>query len=478
MMPPEKLPSAVGARMLGDDYQHILTWMYAVRLLIASSGVTRVRMEADEAGNVDDLVVETSHAPTLYHQVKFTRGVGEPIDHTWFTSSGRARRSPLQRFSESFDLLIKSHTRPQMALVTNRVPVSDDLVLKHIEGANDLLVPRWWTVEPRSESAKIRAAWATHLGISDEALRELLSHLAIRLGQGSVRDVMERCADVMLAAALQNDKNAITLGYTAIRSKIEAGMRELDPGSMRELVEELGLAAVEPHATLVVQGIKPTPFAEAATVTLDWQELYEDDRRSLRDPSSAERMLEDLRSARTVIEAAGYGKVDVRGHFRLGTAFAIGAELSRTAKFELAVRQNGATWTTAGHRSDIGLSIEAHEVGLGEDVAICLSISRPIVDDVLKYLEAQHLPIGRLLDIRPHDGPERDALADPADARAVVDATVLEAGRTPEKVVHLFLCAPNAVALMMGHGWNRVPATQVYEDTNPGYQPTFRFERR
>ena len=43
--------------------------------------------------------------------------------------------------------------------------------------------------------------------------------------------------------------------------------------------------------------------------------------------------------------------------------------------------------------------------------------------------------------------------------------------------VHLFQSGPLPLAIMIGHLWNRMPRTQVYEDLGPGagYTPTFTF---
>ena len=41
--------------------------------------------------------------------------------------------------------------------------------------------------------------------------------------------------------------------------------------------------------------------------------------------------------------------------------------------------------------------------------------------------------------------------------------------------VHLFMSAPAGAALLLGHIWNRVGTTIVYEDLSPGYVSTFEF---
>src|SRR5947208_16573672 len=96
-------PVASGARIAGDDYQHLYTWLHALHLLRDSEGVIRVEFEVRDAGNVDDLVVHRRDQPTLYHQIKFVIDQRELLTHDWFTAiPQRARKSPLQRFFESF----------------------------------------------------------------------------------------------------------------------------------------------------------------------------------------------------------------------------------------------------------------------------------------------------------------------------------------------------------------------------------------
>src|SRR6266511_6416261 len=118
------MPSASGARLAGDDYQHLLTWVHALKLLLVDGGVTKIEFEADEAGNVDDLVVHRIDEPTLYHQIKFVTSNLTPLTHEWFTTPpARSKRSPLQRFYESDTRLTAAEgSPPEMALHTNRLP--------------------------------------------------------------------------------------------------------------------------------------------------------------------------------------------------------------------------------------------------------------------------------------------------------------------------------------------------------------------
>jgi hypothetical protein len=46
----------------------------------------------------------------------------------------------------------------------------------------------------------------------------------------------------------------------------------------------------------------------------------------------------------------------------------------------------------------------------------------------------------------------------------------------PGTAIHLFLACPAALALDLGHRWNRIADTTVYEDLNGSYQAAFTIE--
>src|SRR5947209_3251445 len=47
-------PSARGAGIAGDDYQHLFTWLQALKLLITDEGVIGIGLEVGGGHNVDD----------------------------------------------------------------------------------------------------------------------------------------------------------------------------------------------------------------------------------------------------------------------------------------------------------------------------------------------------------------------------------------------------------------------------------------
>lgn len=478
--PRRELASASAARLSGDDYQHLFTLMQAVRLLREDVwGVRRVMMEVDQAGNVDDLIIDYLDKPTLYHQVKFTRLAGKPLEHHWFTDSGSGKKSPLQRFHASFVELAGEGIPPEMALVTNRSIAPNDPVLRCLEGRDGLLTPRIARPDVPTVTKEARAEWAAHLGISDEELFELLDHLRIEASVGTLETLRDRCGEVMMAVGLRGDADAVALGADAIRDLIEAGHDELDADSVRDLVARHGLASAAEVALLEVAAIDHAPFAETATASLNWVTRYEGseprERRRLSDPAAAAEMARELATARKAIQAAGYTKVGMRGAFRLDVGFAVGAEFADTAGFQVAITQREEEWSSDGEAGPFVLEADHEEIGSGEELAVCLSISADVGPAAGEFIEGENLLVGALLNLRPGAGVDRTAIGSAAEARgcaqAALDAVrshVAGSGR-----IHLFIAAPNGLAVLLGHIWNRLPPTQVYADLSPGYQPSF-----
>lgn len=84
--------------------------------------------------------------------------------------------------------------------------------------------------------------------------------------------------------------------------------------------------------------------------------------------------------------------------------------------------------------------------------------------------------VGRLVVITPPRGPRDNAVSGPADACALA-VGIRDAVRREVKGytrVHLFLAGPMGLALLLGHRWNRVAPTIVYEDLQAdGYEAAF-----
>lgn len=478
-------PSARGAAIAGDDYQHLFTWVQALRLLLPDEGVIGIGLEVGGGHNVDDVVVYFRTGAPLYHQVKFVTDERAPLSYDWFTEPAGAQRSPLQRFYDSFATLTIDGERPSMALVTNRWPVDNDPILKHVDGRTHKLLPRLREPGSQSASGRARRAWADHLGIREDELLELLEHFEIRAGFSSLEELRGNCRWLMGHAGLQADVNAVDIGIAEMRRLVRDGIRELDEDLLREIVAEKRLAAGAKRATLLVAQIDHDPWPELATASVDWVDRFEGDepaaRRQLRDPEGWNSELRpELRDAVARIRQLEVRDVWLAGKMRLAAGFLAGFELSDVAGFSVAVQQRDEEWATSGSRADIAVVTETIAIGCGDELAIGVSVAADLTEDVRAYIAEEGLRVGKLVIIQPQAGVGPAAISGPDEARGLAVA-IRNAGRAEARgvkvpLLHLFQAAPLGLAVLLGHVWNWMPETVVYESLGAGrgYAPTFR----
>ncbi|XXX77651.1 SAVED domain-containing protein [Sorangium sp. So ce134] len=476
--------SAAGAALQGHDYQHLFAWYHALRALNPAEDVTGIAVEAEDAGNVDDVVVRRRSAPDDHYQVKYSVDGRHPIDHAWWiTPATKGGRSPLQRFWDSWRLLSRAGQRPRMGLYTNRPLDVSDPVLALQDGRTGSLGPRLRAVRPGSDAGRGLKGWASHLGVEEAELLDMLDHLVLLTGQAGWLGFIPSVADRMAAVGLRNDDLAVEQGVQAIRTWVTGARREVDRQMLAAEIARRGLHGEARQASVVVQGIDRDPWAAGATVSLDWVDLFEGDhpraRRQLRDPGHWNgRLLPELEGAERTIRALGFDRVRVRGYMRLPAWFATGVAFGDTRSLRVACVQGGQRWGSDVTPAEFPVHVSAPvELGAGGELAVGLSVTNDLAEDVLAYLRGSALPVGRFVAIAATPAPSRTAIPDAASAMgwalAVRQVVRDQVRATGARKVHLFLSGPAGGALLLGHLWNRIPATQLYEDLSPGYAPAF-----
>ena len=164
---------------------------------------------------------------------------------------------------------------------------------------------------------------------------------------------------------------------------------------------------------------------------------------------------------------------------RLPTWFAVGVELNKSAGFRVTSFQGETPWSSEGALSDVVIDSVATELGVGENLAIGIALAFDLSPDVLTYLREQEVDVGRYVCLQPTGGANNHAIRNSAEARwwayelrDSVRRLVQE--HRPNKI-HLFLAGPHGAMLLLGHLWDRMPATQLYEDLGPteGYSPSY-----
>src|SRR5262249_23254161 len=133
-------------------------------------------------------------------------------------------------------------------------------------------------------------------------------------------------------------------------------------------------------------------------------------------------------------------------------------------------------WTSdAPYDAPIQPTITEIPVGQGNENAIAIEIATPIAADVHAFLTSHSLLVSQLIVLGPPGGARDNAIANPEDAAALA-VGIRDAARRAAlgSRVHLSLPGPMGLALLLGHRWNRLAPTTVYEDLAAlGYEAAF-----
>jgi SMODS-associated and fused to various effectors sensor domain len=478
-------PSASGARLTGDDLQHLVAWYWALCSLRPEQAITSVAVEALQAGNVDDVVVTRRVGPSDYTQVKAVVAARQTINSDWLLApTPRGGPSILHKFWNSWRNLRANGQQLRLTLVTNRPLDVTDPVLQGRD-RNDCLAAALRRARAGSPAGRARRAWAEHLATSEEELCWFLDDLRVRT-DASEATWRQHLTDVADGLGLRTDEAAIRAGVGEVREWVKQTRQARTPDDIADAVQRLGLRVTDPRAVLVIQALDHELVTGDATVVLDWIDYFSGEqprsRRGVRQPADWDSVLRpQLQEAARVIRTAGYHHVLVRGQMRLPCWFAAGAQLSEVAGFEVTSMQLGTLWssTDTDHVLDEPPMV-LHDMvaGTGADLAIGMAIAMDPTPDVRAYLPA--VPsVGRYIALSLAPGSGRRMITSSAHATATAvgirDLVRQLAREHRARRLHLFLAVPHGLALLLGHLWDRVLPTLVYEDLGAGnaYQPAF-----
>lgn len=473
--------SASGARQSGDDYQHLVAWNRTLLATLPDRNLESVEVEALDAGNVDDVVIRYRDRAAEFAQVRFAVGIESPLNTAYlFNKNAPGGTSVLEKFANSWRTL--NPGPGGMNLITNRAADLGDGAMQALDGRSGLLVPAIGRGGPRSATGQARAAWADHLSISEDELLEMLGCLRLQVGRPFDAE-MDHARACMVAAGLRSDPAAIRVGIDLVRQWVLDGRRRLGAEQVRAAIAGLGLQVAEPAAILHVQALLREPTASEATEAIDWVDLYQGNdppsrRRTVSPDAYAKEMEPELTAAAERLLSAGHRRIVINGVFRLPAAFAIGAALPRTRGTVLVRQHLTEVWdTNVAPEGDDHLRANLTELGSSADIAVVVAVTTDPTKDVAAYLSGGGGPqIGTICTILPQRAHDA-SVAGPGHAvilcQAIRDRVREVVRDRPGGKVHLFMACPAAMALFLGHRWNRVAPTVLYEDLSPGYAQAF-----
>lgn len=478
--------AASGARLLGDDVQHLIAWYHVLRTQRADSTVAELAVEADEAGNVDDLTLRYAGGASEYWQIKASVDASTPLTEAWLFDRQKGRPSLLQRLYASWLTLCSQNARPpKVVLATTKAIGHSDLVLGSRATTDARIVE---TLRHGTGAlAEARKRWADHLAVDESGLLNFLESLEIRHSL-SEKEWREKVQDASAGARVCGDDVAVAAGMQQVRDWIKAPRQTFTPAQLKATIEKLGLFAPAQRPLFVAQALEHNPRADAATYSVDWTGLLLGDdpreRRAFVDPMTAcQQITANLAVARNRLRAAGIHDFEVDGPMRLPLWFTIGAHFPSTAGFTVSARARDGVWSSGAAPSqqrDLEIHLPAATVGESarRPWAVSVSFATDIAEDVDEFL-AKALPDAYHIRARlPRPG--REAMVGIPHAQAVIfqlrdELRALRRKLRPPEL-HIFLAMPGACALLLGNAWDRMPPTWTYWDLGlPGqYAPATR----
>lgn len=158
------------------------------------------------------------------------------------------------------------------------------------------------------------------------------------------------------------------------------------------------------------------------------------------------------------------------------------ARFARVLGFDVSTLQRGQTWSSDDLGEPLELEVGIRQVGDHAGLAVVVSIAADATKDVMSSLG--EVPVGRMLTVAPAAGTGARSVPDGRTAASLAVAirnVVREHLDGGTDLIHLFLAAPAGLALLLGHRWNALRPTVVYEHlasawaTSPpsGFRPEF-----
>lgn len=466
-MSSNQMPSATGVRIAGDDYQWLHAWRTCMEIVHEqATGNTdnpgiAVGIEEPGVGNGDDVVRHRTQPPHAYMQVKYAVDNRTPVGLTYLDD-----QKILRKLVATHQSLTASGTPVEMRLVTNRLPDPNELLLKDRSGRDGRLLPRAAQGGPQSDRAKARAAWATAAGTDEQTLLTFLETFHLDIAYDTDR-LHQAVSLLMTANGLRSDQAAITLGTSWIQQEVIAGHRRLSLDDITGAIDNLHLRTGEPWHTISIATVDHDPLAHQATVAIDWVDRIEGDNPFKKvvpaPPATWNDLGTDIQGLRQAI--GHHRRVLITGYFRQATGFYTGSQLRAVYGYHIGHKQRDQLWTSDASTSTYDLTTTTRSVGDGPDLALIVNVSADATPAVNQWLANQALPIGTVLTMTPTSGTGPNGVPSPeaAQSLAIAIRDVARNNAPRDGHVHLFLAGPLGLSLFLGHNWNRIATTHVYE---------------
>lgn len=490
----------VRARALGDDYQYRYFWIHAAGLLFPTPHVVRVGMEQAEVRAFDDVVSyfaaprSDAHGRSIescHYQLKFHVDGRDEIRGTDLADPKFIGSKHTSLLQHAYAATGGGEVPRQFAMVTTwAIDGSDPLrkLISHRYG--EILLAPLLEAGPRSELGELRTMWQTHLGLTNpDDLGRVLRHLKIRDNRWfeDVDEILD--SRLRLAGLTPVDPGQRDHRYSGLALRfIEDRTLLFDADALRRVCDQEGLWASAGEDVPAQIGIKS--FAQSAAPLEDEADVLDlvpqFFGRERAEGVDWDRDIGPRLQAFLTTVASG-GRYDLHLDCHASLAYAAGWGLAKTDADVAPVQRLRSTrvvWRSTAERepSSAPQWVErVVEVGAGPDLAVALSATWDVLDDVVLYVKASLPSVGRVLALTVADGASQASVHGADHAMSLAHQSVASIRRTRsaeerQGQLHLFAATPNGLLFFMGRESRVLGPTTVYEygfdDARPGdYNP-------
>lgn len=460
------MPSATGVRIAGDDYQWLHAWRCCMEALHedltgnSANPIVAVGVEEPGVGNGDDVVLHRARPPHTYGQVKYAVDNRTAVNLDYLETSG-----VLAKMRKTYANLTQDGTPVEMRLLTNRNIDPNDALMTDRDGRDGRLLPRAAQGGPNSDRGKARAAWATTANTDEVGLLALLADLHFDVAYDI--DRLRRDASLLMTAnGLRSDATAVELGADWVSKQVIAGHRRLTVDDIKDATTTVDLQAGSPWSTISVATITHDYLAPQAAVSIDWVDRMSGATDGTRVEPAPPATWDDLATDIRAIPGQLNGKkhILVTGHMRQATGFLVGTELRRVRGYEVGVRQGDQLWTGEEPITSNVVTYTQEDASSLTGTAIIVNVAADAAADTIEWIRESALPVSKILTVTPTAGVGPKAVPTAAAANSLSIAIRDLARRHARNCdLHLFLIGPLGLAVLLGHHWNRLTTTHIYE---------------
>ncbi len=482
------------ARIKGDDYQFLYTWLHILDLKKKNTKVSKVRIEDPNAAHVDDVTVfYNDGTPPHYYQVKYHVDQRSAYTLELLLEKGKGK-SLLEKFYKTYKdhLADNPGIAARLHLVSNWVIDPKDKILSTVENENSRLGDSIRTAAPGSDIGKALQIVKDELKIDDKELHDFLFALCFYTGRDCTEEFKVRVKEKMDSMGLKSSENDLAVAVQIVRDWVKKKHVEVDLKVLEEILQERDLYAPPSgplSATVYLVTVKKHQFGLEPDYIIDLRKYYanqgEIKGHELLDGFDYNKtLLPKIRSVqKKVNDETRATLIRARGFSRLSPWFSFGHTFSQVSGYTIEVNQNDRLWKTDEKANSNFKLISQNDQGetLGSStgtVAVGISVTGSIEADVREYL-AKEGNVDALLLLRPESELGANCFQTGGDVVALcqqfkVMTRDFVRERKAEKLL-LFYFGPLSGACFIGHQLNAIcKKIQIMEKlAGEGYVESF-----